>query len=147
LAIGYWLLVGRFRDLGFVIHPKVCFANGVNPTRVIFWNEYIHEKKDPAVAAVYPAGIHAQLAAAFSHDPQLACETATLEEKEHGLPVDRMENTDVLVWWGHLAHKQVEDEFGFANPATRLRAIFRLTLRSRTKKCIRSRLVSQIPTN
>ena len=82
----------------------------VNPTRVIFWNEYIHEKKDPAVSAVYPQGIHAQLAAAFAHDSGLICETATLEEKEHGLSVDRLDATDVLVWWGHLAHKQVEDE-------------------------------------
>jgi trehalose utilization protein len=82
----------------------------VNPTRVIFWNEYIHEKKDPAVAAVYPKGIHSELAAAFAHDSQLICETATLEEKEHGLSVDRLDTTDVLVWWGHLAHKQVEDE-------------------------------------
>ena len=62
----------------------------MNPTRVIFWNEYIHEKRDPAVAAVYPQGIHSQLAAAFAHDSQLVCETATLEEKEHGLPVDRL---------------------------------------------------------
>jgi trehalose utilization protein len=98
----------------FVIFPKLWFSDRVNPTvnptRVIFWNEYIHEKKDPAVSAVYPQGIHAQLAAAFAHDSALICETATLEEKEHGLSVDRLDATDVLVWWGHLAHKQVEDE-------------------------------------
>ena len=96
--------------LSFVILNKVWFARRVNPTRVIFWNEYIHEKKDPAVAAVYPKGIHSELAAAFAHDSQLICETATLEEKEHGLSIDRLDTTDVLVWWGHLAHKQVEDE-------------------------------------
>src|ERR1700749_3151766 len=75
--------------LPFVILNKVWFADRVNPTvnptRVIFWNEYIHEKKDPAVAAVYPKGIHSELAAAFAHDSHLICETATLEEKEHGL--------------------------------------------------------------
>jgi trehalose utilization protein len=111
LAIGYWLSAIPFLcHLSFVILPKLWFADKVNPTRVIFWNEYIHEKKDPAVAAVYPQGIHSELAAAFAHDSQLICETATLEEKEHGLSVDRLDATDVLVWWGHLAHKQVEDE-------------------------------------
>jgi trehalose utilization protein len=96
--------------LSFVILRKLWFAPRVKPTRVIFCNEYIHEKKDTAVAALYPQGIHSQLAAAFASDSELFCETATLEEKEHGLPVDRLDATDVLVWWGHLAHKQVEDE-------------------------------------
>ena len=36
--------------------------------------------------------------------------TATLDEPEHGLTAAVLESTDVLVWWGHMAHDEVSDE-------------------------------------
>ena len=36
--------------------------------------------------------------------------TATLKEPEHGLTQEVLDNTDVLIWWGHMAHDQVQDE-------------------------------------
>lgn len=36
--------------------------------------------------------------------------TATLDEPEHGLTDERLDNTDVLIWWGHMAHDEVQDE-------------------------------------
>ena len=36
--------------------------------------------------------------------------TATLDEAEHGLPQSRLDETDVLLWWGHRAHGAVSDE-------------------------------------
>ncbi|GAF19454.1 hypothetical protein JCM19046_4106 [Bacillus sp. JCM 19046] len=36
--------------------------------------------------------------------------TATLDEPEHGLTNDVLEQTDVLIWWGHVAHDEVSDE-------------------------------------
>ena len=36
--------------------------------------------------------------------------TATLQDPQHGLTKDVLENTDVLVWWGHAAHGKVKDE-------------------------------------
>jgi trehalose utilization protein len=35
--------------------------------------------------------------------------TATLEQPEHGLTDDVLDNTDVLTWWGHTAHERVAD--------------------------------------
>ena len=35
--------------------------------------------------------------------------TATLEEPEHGLTETVLDDTDVLTWWGHIAHDQVDD--------------------------------------
>ena len=32
------------------------------PIRVTVWNEFVHEKTNPAVAEVYPDGIHAAIA-------------------------------------------------------------------------------------
>lgn len=36
--------------------------------------------------------------------------TATLDEPEHGLTNEVLADTDVLVWWGHMAHDEVQDE-------------------------------------
>jgi trehalose utilization protein len=35
--------------------------------------------------------------------------TATLEEPEHGLTEAVLAETDVLLWWGHMAHDRVDD--------------------------------------
>jgi trehalose utilization protein len=81
------------------------------PFRVTVWNENIHDRDDPATQAVYPNGIHNAVAAALrSHlGAGVEVSTATLEQPEHGLNSDVLDSTDVLVWWGHVAHKQVSD--------------------------------------
>jgi len=78
--------------------------------RVTVWNEYRHEKAFPAVAALYPRGIHEAIAAALRSAAGLEVGTATLDEPEHGLSAAVLESTDVLVWWGHMAHSEVSDE-------------------------------------
>src|SRR5208283_2892326 len=78
--------------------------------RVTVWNEFRHEKNDPAVAAVYPKGIHGAIAEALSSEADLTARTATLDEPIHGLTDDVLASTDVLTWWGHMAHDQVKDE-------------------------------------
>ncbi|MEG0767470.1 MAG: ThuA domain-containing protein, partial [Clostridia bacterium] len=35
--------------------------------------------------------------------------TATLDEPEHGLTQAVLDETDVLLWWGHMAHGEVSD--------------------------------------
>ena len=75
---------------------------------VTVWNEYRHEKGDEEVAEVYPNGIHAAIAASLETAGFEAC-TATLDELEHGITDEVLDATDVLVWWGHIAHDEVED--------------------------------------
>ncbi|MFH2002938.1 MAG: ThuA domain-containing protein [Planctomycetota bacterium] len=77
--------------------------------RVTIWNEFRHEQKDRAVIEIYPEGIHSVLAKNLS-GPGIACETATLDEPDHGLLKKRLAHTDVLIWWGHTAHHEVRDE-------------------------------------
>jgi trehalose utilization protein len=78
--------------------------------RVVVWNEYLHEARNPAVAALYPQGIHAAIADGLRAGlPEAAVTTATLEMPEHGIPEPLLARTDVLLWWGHLAHHRVED--------------------------------------
>ena len=78
--------------------------------RVTVWNEFRHEKKDEAVARVYPDGIHVCLAGHLSAQDGIAAGTATLDEPEHGLTDDKLDATDVLIWWAHMAHGEVADE-------------------------------------
>ena len=78
--------------------------------RVTVWNEGRHEKKNPAVQAVYPDGMHTVIAKFLSAQPDMKVRTATLDEPEHGLTDQVLANTDVLTWWGHMAHNDVKDE-------------------------------------
>lgn len=77
--------------------------------RVTVWNEYIHEKTDKDVAAIYPGGIHAALAGFLNAQPGITAGTATLRMPEHGLTGEVLDSTDVLLWWSHLAHGEVDD--------------------------------------
>jgi trehalose utilization protein len=80
-----------------------------HPPRVTVWNEFRHEKTHEAVAQVYPDGIHEAIAQHL-RSAGLMVRTATLDEPEHGLTSDVLEETDVLIWWGHMAHREVKDE-------------------------------------
>lgn len=80
----------------------------MTPIRVTVWNEFRHEKKNAKIAEIYPAGIHGAIAAALNEQGMKA-HTATLDEPEHGLTEDVLEHTDVLIWWGHTAHDEVDD--------------------------------------
>ncbi|HRX42237.1 MAG TPA: trehalose utilization protein ThuA, partial [Clostridia bacterium] len=77
--------------------------------KVTIWNEYRHEKKSEVVRNLYPNGIHGAIADALAVDGDFMIRTATLDEPEHGLPEDVLNDTDVLVWWGHMAHGEVDD--------------------------------------
>lgn len=79
-------------------------------TSVTVWGEFRHEKKNPKVAAIYPDGMHEAIAGFLRKQPDLEVGTATLDQAEHGLTKDVLEKTDVLIWWGHMAHGDVKDE-------------------------------------
>ena len=77
-------------------------------TRVTVWNEYRQERESAEIAAVYPQGIHRAIADGL-RNAGFDARTATLDEPEHGLTDDVLAATDVLTWWGHAAHDQVDD--------------------------------------
>lgn len=78
--------------------------------RVTIWNEYRHEREDERVRAVYPEGIHGCLASRLAENEGWEVRTATLDEPENGLPQSRIDTSDVLIWWGHMAHGEVAPE-------------------------------------
>ncbi len=81
------------------------------PIRVTVWGENLQEHQSDAVRAIYPDGMHTTIAAGLrtqlGEDVQVR--TATLDEPEHGLSAGVLVETDVLTWWGHIAHDLVDD--------------------------------------
>lgn len=78
--------------------------------KVTVWNEGVHEKLSNEVAGVYPAGIHGCIKNFLSSQEDMTVRTATLAQRKCGLSDEVLENTDVLIWWGHMAHDKVPDK-------------------------------------
>ena len=76
---------------------------------VTVWNEFRHEKTDPACKAVYPDGLHATIKAFLDVNEDMNVRLAALDDPDQGLPDEVLESTDVLIWWGHMAHHLVSD--------------------------------------
>jgi len=81
--------------------------------RIRVWNEGAHEaNNEPShIGTMYPDGIHGAIAAGLrSHLPDAEVTTAVLAtDDEHGLAEEVLAGTDVLLWWGHIAHAEVSD--------------------------------------
>jgi trehalose utilization protein len=78
--------------------------------RVTVWGENVHENKHASVAAVYPKGMHEAIAEGLRESGECEVRTATLQQPEHGLTEKVLAETDVLTWWGHAAHGDVDDK-------------------------------------
>ena len=89
--------------------------------RVTVWNENVHEKEIPEVTRLYPQGIHGELAAYLRTLGDIEVRTATLDDPDCGLTDEVLDNTDVMMWWGHCAHDRVPDEIArkVADPVLR----------------------------
>jgi trehalose utilization protein len=82
--------------------------------RITVWNEHVHETRgDEIVRGNYPDGIHGAIAEGLREHfggADDVVRTAVLQDPEHGLTEEVLDETDVLLWWGHIAHDQVADE-------------------------------------
>ncbi len=78
--------------------------------RVTIWNEYYHELTDGMTIKMYPGGIHEFLKEQL-RDEEFEIKTAWLEKDEfNGLSDEVLDNTDVLMWWGHCRHAFVDND-------------------------------------
>lgn len=81
------------------------------PIHVLVWGENHHEKHDPIPQRIYPDTMHGTIAAGVRRllGDDVVVETATFDDDEHGLTEERLTDTDVLIWWGHMRHDDVAD--------------------------------------
>ncbi len=77
--------------------------------RVTFWNEFRHEKTKENVKALYPNGLHAVVGEFLKDTGDMEITLAALDDEFQGMPDEVLENTDVLIWWGHKYHNEVDD--------------------------------------
>ena len=81
------------------------------PIRVTIWNEGRHEKTNEQIKKLYPKGMHGAIAAYLKENTDFKVKTCTLDQdEEHGLSEKVLASTDVLTWWGHMAHGDVKEE-------------------------------------
>ena len=80
-----------------------------NVIKVLVWNEYLDEQKRPEVASVYPEGLHKTIAAFLNDDKEISASVSVISDSEQGLTEELLDNTDVLLWWGHTHHDEVQD--------------------------------------
>ena len=82
----------------------------MNKIKVIVWNEFGQNQKQPAITGVYPDGMHKTIADFLNKNDAIQAKTAVLSDDEHGLSEAVLNETDVLIWWGHAHHSDVEDK-------------------------------------
>lgn len=75
--------------------------------KVTIYNEFYHERFHDEVKAVYPEGIHMALKDQLSDEFEVR--TVTLDTVDT-LTEELLNDTDVLLWWGHVQHDKVPDE-------------------------------------
>ncbi|HIT06176.1 MAG TPA: ThuA domain-containing protein [Candidatus Scybalocola faecipullorum] len=81
--------------------------------KVTVWNEFVQENDESwperrdQMREVHPNGIHETLKAILEEDEELQVRTVTMDMPECGLTQDVLNDTDVLVWWAHVAHDRV----------------------------------------
>ena len=77
---------------------------------VVIWNEFRHEKTHEVVKTIYPDGLHAVIKGFLDKCDDLDVTLAALDDPDQGISDELLEKTDVLIWWGHMAHGEVNDE-------------------------------------
>ncbi len=79
--------------------------------RVLVWCEHHQDQFDEKVKATYPEFMHNAIANFLREDKNLDVKTATLYDDENcGITDELLANTDVIIWWGHVKHRDVPDE-------------------------------------
>ncbi|MDQ0900602.1 ThuA domain-containing protein [Paenibacillus sp. V4I7] len=77
--------------------------------KVTIWNEFLQEQRKEEVARIYPKGMHVAIADGIRQDG-FEISFATFNEPEHGLTQEKLDATDVLIYWGHVDHKGFQDD-------------------------------------
>ncbi len=77
---------------------------------VTVWGENVHEQTNDVVARIYPKGMHQCIAEGLNEAEGIHATAVTLQDSEQGLSEATLDNTDVLLWWGHAAHGDVLEE-------------------------------------
>jgi trehalose utilization protein len=82
-------------------------TESLTPVRVLIWDEQQPEQKE-----AYSDFLGEVLAEHLKQFDEFIVKTANPDDPEQGLSAAALNNTDVLVWWGHRRHKEITPETG-----------------------------------
>ena len=80
-------------------------ADEPRPVHVVVWDEQQPEQK-----AAYDHFLGNAIAESLTRQPGLVVKSVRLDDPDQGLPPAVLDECDVLIWWGHLRHKDVSQE-------------------------------------
>ena len=100
-----WLTLGKGLLLtAAATSLAVAQQRGRKPIYVLAWSERTEPKEH------YPEGHNGVIAAFLNKDPNIRAEAVSLNDPEQGLPPEKLQRCDVLIWWGHVRHGEVRDD-------------------------------------
>src|SRR4051812_20924068 len=77
----------------------------LHPIRVTVWDE-----QQPQQKPAYDNFLGNAIADYLSQQNGFKVTSVKMDSKEQGLPDELLNDTDVLIWWGHVRNKDVKDE-------------------------------------
>jgi len=77
----------------------------LHPIRVVVWDE-----QQPQQKPAYDNFLGNAIADYLKELNGFKVTSVKMDDKEQGLPDDLLNDTDILIWWGHVRHKDVKDE-------------------------------------
>ena len=92
---------------GVLVAPGVLASP--DKRRVVAWSEGT-ASKDEGSKEVYPQDINTAVAEGLKPLAGWEIITASLDDPDQGLSEERLQGTDVLIWWGHKRHGDVKRE-------------------------------------
>src|SRR6266487_442398 len=94
--------------LTLALLPTLTHAAEPKPIRVLVWDE-----QQPVQSKTYGGKFLGEVIAAhLEKNPNLQVKSAALKDPDQGITPEILDNTDVLIWWGHIKHRQVKWETG-----------------------------------
>ncbi len=93
----------------FQIQGPAAAASPPHPVRVLVWDE-----QQPQQRMAYSNFLGQEIAAFLRTQPGLEVHTAALNDPAQGLDPAVLDQTDVLIWWGHVRNKEITPDTGRA---------------------------------
>jgi trehalose utilization protein len=89
--------------------PSAILSNPIKKEkiRVLVWDERSDSEKEG-----YPNFLGNCIADQLKENPDFSVTSAGLDDKHQGLSDEVLDNTDILIWWGHIKHDQISVKKG-----------------------------------
>jgi trehalose utilization protein len=89
-----------------VLTGAVSEAQANRRITVLVWDE---QQEEQVKSGAYKNYLGNAIAEFLSQEEDLRVISANIHEREQGLTEERLQSADVILWWGHVRHREVDD--------------------------------------